>query len=90
MNSDTPLLHCDNISAMALAINPVLHSMAKHIETDCSFVRERVQQRTVLLHFVASADQYADIFTKELCSLQFSVHCSNLMLGYFQHKLEGE
>ncbi|CAN6557239.1 unnamed protein product [Malus baccata var. baccata] len=59
-----PLLHCDNISAMSLATNPVLHSKAKHREIDCHFMRERVQQGTISLQFVASVDQYADILTK--------------------------
>ncbi|XP_068323258.1 uncharacterized mitochondrial protein AtMg00810-like [Pyrus communis] len=89
-SSVPPLLHCDNISAMALATNPVLHSKAKHIEVDCHFVRERVQQGIISLQFVSSTDQYADILTKGLCSPSFSHHCSNLMLGTSQHKLEGE
>ena len=79
--SSSPVLHCDNISAMALATNPILHSKAKHIEVDCHFVRERVQQGVISLQFVTSTDQYADIFTKGLCSSLFTNHCSNLMLG---------
>ncbi|KAM1466444.1 hypothetical protein ACFX2I_031643 [Malus domestica] len=89
-SSISPILHCDNISAMALAINPVLHSKAKHIEIDCHFVRERVQQGTITLQYVASEHQYADIFTKGLCSSLFSDHCSNLMLRSFHHKIERE
>ena len=58
-SSSIPLLHCDNISAMALATNHVLHSKAKHIEVDCHFVRELVQQGTILLQFVSSAEQCA-------------------------------
>ncbi|KAM1065917.1 hypothetical protein COP2_021896 [Malus domestica] len=88
--SEVPLLHCDNISAMALATNPVLHSKAKHIEIDCHFVRERVQQGSIILQFVASSEQHADIFTKGLCYPMFSSHCNNLMLGSSLHKLEGE
>ncbi|CAN6727335.1 unnamed protein product [Malus baccata var. baccata] len=79
--SSPPSLHCDNVSAMALATNPVLHSKAKHIEVDCHFVRERVQQGVISLQFVASTTQFADIFTKGLCSPLFTTHCSNLMLG---------
>ncbi|CAN6557798.1 unnamed protein product [Malus baccata var. baccata] len=66
-SSVTPLLHCDNISVMALATNSVLHSKAKHIEIDCHFMRERVQQGTILLQFVASSEQFADILTKGTC-----------------------
>ncbi|KAM1351501.1 hypothetical protein ACFXTH_005260 [Malus domestica] len=88
--STTPLLHCDNISAMALATNPILHSKAKHIEIDCHFVRERVQQGTIMLQFVNSSEQFADILTKGLCFPLFSSHCNNLMLANGQHKIEGE
>ncbi|KAM2669002.1 hypothetical protein EV2_020527 [Malus domestica] len=87
--SSAPVLHCDNISTMALATNPVLNSKAKHIEIDCHFVRECVQQGTIVLQFVASADQYADMFTKGLCSPQFTRNCSNLMLGSMPRELEG-
>lgn len=51
-----PILHCDNISAMALATNLVLHSKAKHIEVDCHVVKERFQQGVISLQFVSSAD----------------------------------
>ncbi|KAM1804716.1 hypothetical protein ACFX12_030549 [Malus domestica] len=88
--STTHLLHCDNISAMALATNPILHSKAKHIEIDCYFVRERVQQGTIMLQFVNSSDQFADILTKGLCFPLFSSHSNNLMLANAQHKIEGE
>ena len=66
---------------MALATNPILHFKTKHIEVDCHFVRERVQQGVISLQFVSLTDQYADIFTKGLCSPLFTTHCSNLMLG---------
>ncbi|KAL5544077.1 hypothetical protein UlMin_007861 [Ulmus minor] len=38
----TPVTWCDNLSACALAANPVLHAITKHIEVDVHFVRDRV------------------------------------------------
>ena len=44
-----PILWCDNISALALASNPVFHARTKHIEVDYHFVREKVLRRDLLL-----------------------------------------
>lgn len=48
----TPTLYCDNLSAVSLSHNLVLHSRTKHIELDIHFVREKVQSKAlvVLLH----------------------------------------
>lgn len=36
------VLHCDNLSAVQLTANHVLHGRSKHFETDYHYVRERV------------------------------------------------
>lgn len=33
---------CDNLSAMALASNPIFHARTKHVEVDYLFIREKV------------------------------------------------
>ena len=38
----TPITFCDNMSIVALAHNPVMHSRTKHMELDLIFVREKV------------------------------------------------
>lgn len=63
----TPItLHVDNLSTISLASNPVLHARTKHIEVDCHFVRDKVQDGLVKPVFVPSSQQRADIFTKPL------------------------
>ena len=74
-----PILWCDNISALALASNPVFHARMKHIEVDYHFVREKFLRRDLLLKFVASHDQLADILTKRLPSHRFLWLLSKLM-----------
>jgi hypothetical protein len=63
-----PVLWCDNINALTLASNPVFHAKTKHIEVDYHFVREKVLNRDILLKFISSHDQVADLFTKGLSS----------------------
>ena len=36
----SPMIYCDNVSAIALSINHVFHAKSKHIEIDYHFVRE--------------------------------------------------
>jgi hypothetical protein len=66
-----PLIWCDNTSALALASNPVFHGRTKHIEVDYHFVREKVVCGDLLLQFICTHDQLADIFTKALPSTRF-------------------
>ena len=84
-----PLIHCDNISAIALSSNPVFHSRMKHLQIDYHFVRERVIRGDLLVQHVSSAEQFADILTKGLSIPLFQHHCSNLMLGSSKHEIEG-
>ncbi|KAM1306524.1 hypothetical protein ACFX2H_008899 [Malus domestica] len=60
----SPVLFCDNLSAIALSFNPVQHQKTKHIDVDVHFVRERIAQKQLAVQFVSSREQFADIFTK--------------------------
>ena len=53
---DTPILWCDNVSALAIASNPVFHAYTKHIEVDFHFVRERVLHKDLAVKFVSTID----------------------------------
>ena len=66
-----PVLRCDNLSALALASNPVFHAHTKHIEVDYHFVCEKVLRRDLCVKFVLGKDNLADIFTKSLPSPLF-------------------
>uniref|UniRef100_A0A2N9IFB3 AP2/ERF domain-containing protein n=1 Tax=Fagus sylvatica TaxID=28930 RepID=A0A2N9IFB3_FAGSY len=77
-----PILWCDNLSALALASNPVFHARTKHIEVDYHFVREKVLRRDVVVKFVSTSDQLADILTKYLPSPGFTRLRDKLLLSF--------
>ncbi|MCO5557292.1 hypothetical protein L7F22_010853 [Adiantum nelumboides] len=60
------VIHCDNLSNIQLAQNPVFHARTKHIEVHYHFIRERVLDGSIDLTFVSTDGQVADIFTKAL------------------------
>jgi len=59
-------IKCDNISAINLTKNPILHSQAKHIEIKHHFICDHVNNGEVNIQFVDSQNQLAYIFTKSL------------------------
>jgi hypothetical protein len=71
---------CDNVSALALASNPVYHARTKHIKVDYHFVREKVLNRDIALKFISTHDQIADVFTKGLSFARFLFLKSKLLV----------
>ena len=59
-------IKCDNTSAINLSKNPIQHSRTKHIDIRHYFLRDHVQNGDILLEFVDTNNQLADIFTKPL------------------------
>ncbi|MCI12906.1 retrovirus-related Pol polyprotein from transposon TNT 1-94, partial [Trifolium medium] len=52
----TPVLLCDNVSAVLISHNPVLHARTKDLELDIHFVREKVVAKTLNVQHVPGDD----------------------------------
>ncbi|GKU91768.1 hypothetical protein SLEP1_g5591 [Rubroshorea leprosula] len=59
-------LFCDNLSAVAIVKNPILHGRTKHIKIKYHSIREMVNEGEVQVLHCDSDDQITDIFTKGL------------------------
>jgi len=56
----------DNQPAIALTKNPILHSQSKHIYVKYHFPRDCVDGGQIVIKFVETGRQLADILTKSL------------------------
>ena len=66
ISQDTMVVYCDNSSAIDISKNPVQHSITKHIEIRYHFIRDLVERKIVVLEYILTELQNADIFTKSL------------------------
>ena len=68
-------LNVDNQGAMALATNPVFHQRSKHIDIRYHYIRLEVENKNVILIYVPSEENVADIFTKPMTKKSLIKFC---------------
>jgi len=61
---------CDSQGAMAIMKSPEYHARTKHIDIRHHYVREKVNDKTVVFNFVDTNDMMADILTKPITKIQ--------------------
>jgi len=62
----------DSSGAISLSKNPHINTRTKHIDLRCHFIREYVNDLTLSIEKIASCENRADIFTKDLAANLFS------------------
>jgi hypothetical protein len=64
-SNPTPIL-CDNTSSIRLVENPEFHKRTKHIDVRYHYIRELAENGEVIVKYVSTQEQKADILTKPL------------------------
>lgn len=57
-------LFCDNKAAITLSEDPMAHARVKHFDIKYHFIRERAQMGDIIIKYVNTKDNVADMFTK--------------------------
>jgi hypothetical protein len=71
---DPTVIYCDNQSCIKLSENPLFHDRSKHIDIWYHHLRDCVQRRIMLLEYIPTEEQDADILTKALSRGKFEFH----------------
>ena len=78
------LILCDNNAAINLSEDPLLHDCIKHINIKHHFLREHIQTQEIILSYINTHDNFADIFTKALNTKKFTCFRNFLGVKAFQ------
>ena len=71
-------VHVDNVGAIWLSNNRTTSDRTKHIDIRTSFVKEYQEDGKIIIKFVRSDDNEADIFTKNTTNVIFHNHKKKL------------
>ena len=72
-------VHVDNVGAIWLSNNCTTSDRTKHIDIRTSFVKEYQEDGKIIIKFVKSEENDADIFTKNTTNVIFSNHQKKLV-----------
>jgi len=76
----TTTIHCNNQSAIALSKDRQYHAWTKHIDIHFHFIREAVEDGTILLTYCPMQIMTADLLTKPLNRTKTEEHVRGLGL----------
>ena len=66
INTNAPVIQSDNQGALAIAENPTNYQRTKHIDLRYHFIRYMLEESKIMIDYVPTDQQPADILTKAL------------------------
>ena len=79
LRSSAVTIYVDSTACMSIASKSAIDRKTKHIEMYYHFLRERVIEfKDIILKYVKSEDNIADVFTKPLAEELFVKHVNNM------------
>lgn len=85
----TPIVWCDNLSATDLTTNPIFHSLTKHMGIDFHFIHEKVKKKSLVVRYLSTHYQVADVLTKALSKARFQLFRDKLIMSTSPFNLQG-
>ena len=76
------IINEDNQGAIELSKNPVHHERTKHIDIQWHFVREKTESGEIVLKYVHTSQQAADVLTKPLNKVLHKRACKLMGLNF--------
>jgi hypothetical protein len=84
------LLMCDNTSAISVAKNSVFDKRMRHLEMRHHFLRDHVEKGDIVMKYINTESQLANIFTKSLDTSRFAALRGKLVFAILMSWFEGE
>ena len=72
--TEPTLIYGDNQSALAIASNPQYHKRTKHFNIKHHYIREKVNDQSIITEYCPTAEMTANVLTKPLPKPKFNQH----------------
>ena len=73
------IVHVDNVGAIFMAKNVSTSTQTKHVDVRYHFIREFIEDGFIKIVFVRTADNKADIFTKNVVGDLYDKHTCDMV-----------
>lgn len=77
--SETEYIWCEDQGAINLVANPEITNRTEHFDVRHHFIRDRIADGHVLMSYMPTSEQAADMLTKAMHAPGFS-HCVKLIV----------